>query len=281
MNNELTRTQADIKAREEARSREDFLDVAVVNPKDVADPRTGEKPSQAVTRLQGELSALLLTKTERHPDVILKKQQIAEMVKRLEISPEGDSTMDLGNIERTGPVPPPQAVIKKVDENERQLLQLKAYETKLRENISAAEEKLQRARSIEPVLMALNREKNELEGIYKTANNEKNKADYNRGVFFELIPKQFQRGEAAKGPALPVSPILWLVLAIGAGAGLGLGLLIVVILTLLDQTYRYAAEIQAHYEVPVIASVTRILETPEEGKAARPKRGKQVQAAAV
>ncbi len=281
MRNDLTRTQADITAREQAREREDYLDPGERIDKDAPDPQTGERPSQALSRMQSELNTLLLTKTDRHPDVILKKQQIAEVVRRMQLSPEGDSSLDLGNVQRVGPTPPPPSVRKKVDENERQLLQLRAYAAKLQEDISLAEAKLQQARALEPQLAALNREKQEAETLYKDKLQKRNMTDYNRDIFFGLIPKQFVMDAPAKVPTLPVSPVLWLLAAVGAGAGLGLGLAIVIVLTLLDQSYRYAEEIQAHFEVPVIATVTRILPPDERQKPARARKKDTPAAAAV
>ena len=210
-------------------------------------------PVVNLQRLESELATLLVTKTERHPDVVAKRAEIATYRKQVEAMEAATrSTSDAGS--------PALTLVERLRKEslERELETLRARETSIDRDVALYQARLAETGRLEPTMAKLGRERDEVAREYGTALAASQSAALGKDYVERSQPQLFSLELAATPPVEPVSPKPAGVLGIGLMLGLGIGVGLVVLLELLDQTYRYPEEIQAHFEVPVIATITRI-----------------------
>jgi len=259
---ELTRVQADIASRQQE------IDTIMAHAGTTGVTAQtasgmGADPVLNLQKLQSELSQLLVTKTDKHPDVIAKQAEIETYRKQVEAfeametarTPDHPSGSPLSLGERL-----------RKESLERELSTLRAREQSLSREAALYQARLAEAGRLEPSLGRLSRERDEIAREYGTALSASQSAALGNDYLEKSQPGQFTLEVQATPPLDPVSPKAANVLGIGLILGLGLGVGLVVLLELLDQTYRYPEEIQAHFEVPVIATITRI--DPREARKA-------------
>ncbi len=223
---------------------------------------------------QAELAALIARYTLNHPDVIrlsreveeLKKQHAAAVAEMTELSPPAEAEKNTGTAQAEIPVPDSAGapdfedmtakfeedsikseITNKEREKNRILNQIKAYQSRL--NLAPA---------IEQELMALTRERENLQKQYSNLQDKKFQAQMTANMETNKSGDTYTVIDEANLPERPSFPNRMQIIAIGLGAGFILGLGAALGREMLDTTLVSEEEAASVLNLPVLASITEM-----------------------
>jgi polysaccharide chain length determinant protein (PEP-CTERM system associated) len=199
--------------------------------------------SATIDELISELKTLQSRYTEKHPDIIRLKKQIAEMESGLE--------------SKTAPVKNriPYEIRTQIAAVKREIQVTQVEITSLQGQIDTYEQRIENIPKKEQELLTLKRDYENIQKSYDSLLNRKLEADIAVNMERKQKGEQFKIIDPARLPKRPVEPniprIFLLVVAVGLGAGGGLAFL----REYMDSSFKKADELENAFSIPVLATI--------------------------
>jgi protein tyrosine kinase modulator len=217
-------------------------------------PRAAAAPivPSRLEQAKSELAALLTQYTERHPEVVRKRAEIARL-----------QQMESGEVEvSAAPLTPPpaprvdpllQAELRGV---EMEIASLQRDRDRILGQIAAVQGRLENVPRVEQELISLTRDYDNIQKSYDSLLAKRLDSKLYENLEKSRQGEQFRILEKAMPPAAPSSPNALLLFAAGIGGGLALGLALAVLREQTDSTFADPDALQAAFPgVPVLATI--------------------------
>lgn len=186
-------------------------------------------------QLQAELTSLQSRYTDKHPDIILLKQLIAEA--------------QSGNPQRES-----EAII----ETRNEIVELEEDIKNIHNQIATYNRRVENAPQREADLLSLKRNYNNMRASYKDLLDRKLEAEIAVNMELKQKGEQFRIIDPARTPARPTLPDIQKLLGIALATGLGVGAGLCLVLEYLTPVFRRPDEIEAFLGIPLIATIPAI-----------------------
>jgi uncharacterized protein involved in exopolysaccharide biosynthesis len=210
-----------------------------------------DTPSERKARLELALGeAMAKGWTERHPDVIALREEIAA----LETTARDNAA---GMEEQLSPE-------QQLSDNEAKRAELRAQSARaemgrLSAQVADVEASLARTPQVAEQLAALERQHEHLYGSFQEFSAKRLEAGVSANMERRQKGEQFRILEAAFPPSHVASPNRLLILTLGLLLGLAAGAGAALFLEIADSSVHGARELQALFQLPVLASIPRVL----------------------
>jgi uncharacterized protein involved in exopolysaccharide biosynthesis len=185
--------------------------------------------------------------TDKHPDIIRIKRQIADFESRGEVGSE--------NVPNRIPL----ALRQQISSAEAEIQNLENEIEELRLQIAEYQRRTENIPRREQELLSLNRDYQNIRATYESLLERKLEADIAVNMERKQKGEQFRILDPAKVPEKPIEPnlkILFLfMVAFGFGTGGGLAFL----LDIVKPSFRNPDELEEKYELPVLVSIPKLL----------------------
>jgi polysaccharide chain length determinant protein (PEP-CTERM system associated) len=227
-----------------------------------ADPRgSGEEPDAATARLaklRRDLAQLRLRYSEKYPDVIRLKEEIAVVERQMA---EGKGAPPAPPDEGEGANPSVQRLKAALRETDEEIKTLKDEESRLRVDIAAYNQRIESAPAQEKEFQRLSRDDQTTRDLYNALLKRYEEAQLKAG------------GDSAEGvrildpapvPREPVAPDRFRLLFIGLVFALALATGAVLFAEQVDTSFHSVDELRGFTRVPVLASIPRIFTTADD-----------------
>ncbi len=234
-----------------------YLAVSTTAP-DGTSPLTVERQ---LSTLQSELITLEGRYTPGHPDVIKKKNEIAQMQARVEeqrriakAAPEKKEETAAVAIE------PPhiQQIRNQVRLLDQTIREKGREQTRLQESVRLYQSRVQLSPQVEQEYKELTRDYDNAMGNYNDLLGKKTAAERSLELMKQQQGEQFRIMDAANLPSAPSEPNRLMFAGGGLGGGAALGLGIVLILEMKDKAMRNELDIEYFLELPALAQVPTV-----------------------
>ena len=208
--------------------------------------------------LKEQLANLLTRYTDQHPDVRNLKSKIAQLEAEIAAARGGASTVG-----RSALTTSRSRYIQRFERQRAGLLSEKAsVEAEIfaiNREIANYQDRVENAPRREQEFTTLQRDYDNLSGMYKGLLNRKLEAEMSVSMERKQKGEQFKILDSARLPSLPVQPNLKVMIILSIALGLGLGSGLVFVLEYMRNTYNSPDEIETELELPVIATIPRVL----------------------
>ena len=216
-----------------------------------------------LNELQKELSHLLATYTEKHPDIIRLKNEIAEVEKGLkENAPyEKSSESSAGTVIKTHTSNENTlyvSLVKQITDVNADIKGLREKQKEIAKNMSILQNRVERMPTTEQKMAGLMRDYENTRANYQSLLNKKLDAQLAESLEKRQKGEQFRILDPANLPVKPFKPDRLKVVFVGLAAGLGGGFGFVFLLEYTDASFRKAEDVYSAVGLPVLASVPRI-----------------------
>ena len=223
-------------------------------------PETNELVT--LEQLKKQLANLESSYTERHPDVIRLKAQIAS----LEAKQKSEALNNTGT--QAADASPNQTVFM-TDTTLREQMNQRAETrialsgladdiAKIRRQISTYQERVERTPKREEELLALNRDYDNIQASYSSLLNRKLEAEIAVNMEKKQKGEQFRIIDPARVPVKPISPDLRKLFMIVLAAGLGLGAGLIFLLDFLNSALKDPEKFEDDLGIAVLATIPKI-----------------------
>jgi polysaccharide chain length determinant protein (PEP-CTERM system associated) len=206
-----------------------------------------------LTKLKQELAALRGKFSDRYPEVVRLKGEIATLEAQIASSRGGGSRRS-GS--RSAPADPETAA--RFAAFDAELQQLKKEEASLRRQIAAYEARVAatptRGREIEQISRGRDVTRAQYESLLKQYEDARIAASLERGN----NGQQFRILDPAVPPILPAAPQRFLLMLLATAAALGAAFVAVVIAERLDNTFHSPDELRDAVNVPILATIPQV-----------------------
>jgi len=198
------------------------------------------------TRLQD----LLNRYTEKHPDVVQLRREIARTEAQLSQQPEEEKKPD-------APVPSPLEVRlnSELASVKSEIESLEAEQAQIKADVTKYQARVENAPKNEAVLSRLTRDNDNLRASYNSLLQKKLEAELAEKLEHELQGEQFIIVDRAVPPAVPIKPNVGQLVGLGGVFGLALGACLAIGIDLVRPRFRTEHELMTAYGIPVLASV--------------------------
>ena len=201
--------------------------------------------------LKNQLEALRSRYTERHPDILRLKKQIAEFEAKL----SSDST-DEQNKAHNASLPP--QLRRQINDAQREIQLAEGEIENLRKQIAEYQKRVEDTPKREQELLGLKRDYQNMQASYDSLLKRKLEADISVNMERKQKGEQFRIIDPAKEPQKPVAPNMKKLFFAVVVAGLGLGGGMAYLLEYLLPSFRKSGDLEAYYELPVLTSIPTI-----------------------
>ncbi len=226
---------------------------------------------QRIRLVQSQLDDLLLLYTEGHPDVVAARRQLNRLVGQFNREQSGEGPGGLpSNLANTSKLPNPvyeEIQIRLIDaesstaQTERRLAQLQKELGRLQEYAAIAP-------ALDAQMSDINRDYVVIKKNYEQLLARRESARISQAVESDTESVKFQIVEPPEVPTRPTTPnrplFLGAVLLIAIGAGGGAAFL----RTQLEETYYTPEQLENAFQIPVLGTVTQVLNVQEGAKRA-------------
>lgn len=195
-----------------------------------------------------ELESLQSRYTNKHPDILRLKKQIAEMKSR-----QGSSAAMSGLR-----IPPELRV--RISETQREILGTESEIKDLEDQISTYQRRIENTPKREQELLSLKRDYVNTQASYQSLLNRKLEADLGVNMERQQKGEQFRIVDPARLPQRPVAPDMRKVFLMVVAAGLGIGGGLAFLLEFIDTSFKKPDELEAAFELPVLATIPKIMD---------------------
>ena len=230
--------------------------------------------TRSLQSLKNELAFLEGRYTGKHPDVLRLRETISALERE---TPAATLTNErsYGSVV----VSPLDAALKKqLKEVELEIVNLKEEAKNTRTQIAGYRRKVEDTPRREQELVSLNRDYENLKGIYNSLLSRKLEADIAVSMEKKQKGEQFRVIDSAKSPARPIKPDMLKILLLAVTAGLLLGGGLAYFSEMRDTSYRSPEELEEEIKLPVFLSIPLRY---SEREIRRLKKGELLKAAAV
>ena len=206
---------------------------------------------RTIHSLRNELASLEARYTRDHPDVIRLREMIAALERQTPITTANpEASRELSAIDAAD-----LSLRKQLKGIEYEIDSLKEEIKKTRSQINSTRSKVEDMPRREQELLSLNRDYDNLKGLYSSLLNRKLEADIAVSLERKQKGEQFRVIDPASKPLNPVKPDVAKVLLLTVVIGLGLGLGFAYFTEILDSSYRKPEEIEKELKIPVLMSI--------------------------
>ena len=234
-----------------------------IAPAGVRDAATGVVSSDPVRRrlaeLQAELSQLSSMYTDKYPDIVRVKSEIAELESQIKTGrvreAEGSSA---GRAPLVSDSPLYATLSTQLIEVSAELRNLREKQKELAKNISSLQGRVERIPAREQQMAALMRDYENTRQNYQNLLNKKLDAQLAESLEKRQKGEQFRILDPANLPVKPFKPDTSKIALIGLALGIGSGAGLVFLLEYIDASFRKPDDVYAFIGIPVLASVPRV-----------------------
>lgn len=214
-------------------------------------------PPSRLEQLRDELVELRARYTDRHPDVIRKREEIArmeEIEREAPPAPSADSGIEVSEAE---PMPQVDPILRgQLQEVEGEIRSLKAERQRILSDIGIVQARLERTPRVEQDLLSLTRDYDNIQRSYDSLLDKRINARLAENLEERQQSEQFTILERAIAPKSPSGPNQLLVLAMGLALGSFLGAALAMLRDRTDPTYADAETLQESFPgVPLLATI--------------------------
>jgi polysaccharide biosynthesis transport protein len=214
-------------------------------------------PPSRLDQLRDELAELRGRYTDRHPDVIRKREEVARMEEMEREKPPAPSAEEEIEISEAEPTPRVDPILRgQLQEVEGEIRSLKAERQRILEDIGMVQARLETTPRVEQDLLSLTRDYDNLQRSYDSLLDKRINARLAENLEARQQSEQFTILERAIPPKAPSGPNQLLVLAVGLAVGSFLGTLFALLRDRTDPTYTDAETLQESFPgVPLLATI--------------------------
>jgi polysaccharide chain length determinant protein (PEP-CTERM system associated) len=216
-----------------------------------------DHPNQMTPGRKLELLELALVEyrgrgyTEKHPDVVSARQEIAELKEKIQSSGEEGEGLGLSPAQQNARAEQQRAHLRAVAARQ-DIERLNAQVAEFHANLAATPR-------VAEQLAALEREYQHLFASYQEYSNKRLEAGVAANMERRQKGEQFRILESAFPPPEPVSPNRIAIIAVGLMLGIALGAGVAVFLEAADSSFHGARQLQTGVRLPVLASIPGIV----------------------
>lgn len=200
--------------------------------------------------LIADLETLQSRYTDKHPDIIRLKKQIAEMEKR-QASASGSGAAAVR-------IPP--ALRAQIAEAQREIQLTGSDIEGIEAQIAHYERRVENTPKREQELLSLRRDYENIQSSYDSLLSRKLEADIAVNMERKQKGEQFRIVDPAKIPEKPVEPNMQRVFLMVIVAGLGIGGGLAFFLDYMDGSFRKPDDIENYFELPVLAAIPQLID---------------------
>ncbi len=239
------------------------LSEAGVAPASVRDITTGAVSNDPMIRrlaeLQAELSRLSSMYTDKYPDIVRLKNEIADVESQIKTG-KGKETEEnsTGRIQFVNYNPLYATLSAQLIDVSAEVRNLKEKQKEIIKNISSLQGRVERIPSREQQMSALMRDYENTRENYQALLNKKLDAQLAESLEKRQKGEQFRILDPANLPMKPFKPDPGKIALIGIALGIGGGVGLVFMLEYIDASFRKPEDVYAVVGVPVLVSVPRI-----------------------
>jgi len=211
-----------------------------------------QRGARSLDELIVELESLQSRYTDKHPDIIRLKKQIAEMESRPADKP--------GAEEKPVKVRIPAAIRAQIGEvqHEVQIAEIEIQDNEAQ--IAAYDRRIENTPKREQELLSLKRDYQNIQTSYESLLNRKLEADIAVNMERKQKGEQFRIVDPAKVPQRPVEPDMRKIFLLVVAAGLGIGGGVAALLEFLDTSFRKAEDLEKAFDLPVLATLPVLID---------------------
>ena len=216
----------------------------ITTEKTIKDPQV-----RKILELEGELTRLSSSYTDKYPDIVRIKREISEI--KAQIKTAKGAEHEENNI---------NPLSKQLVTVNKEIVKLKEEQENIARRVSVLQGRIERIPARELQIAALMRDYENTNKNYQSLLNKKLDAQLAENLEKRQKGEQFKILDPANLPVKPFKPdpkkIVLMGIALGAGTGAGL----VVLLEVIDASFRKPDDVYAAIGIPVLASLPRISE---------------------
>jgi polysaccharide chain length determinant protein (PEP-CTERM system associated) len=228
-----------------------------------------------IEKMKIDLSDLEAKFTNRHPDVVVLRERIANLEREVEVQKERElaERKRREDEERRAaaagvasePVPP-QARRRTLEALDAELERLNTEEASIRQSIAMYESRLESTPERQQDYNLITRDYQAAKDLYDSLLKRYEEAQFAASVETDRQGERFRVLEPALPPAGPAAPNRVRLMLLGVLLALGLAVVAVIAAEQLDTSFHSVDELREFTAVPVIATIPRIGGTPTSGK---------------
>lgn len=203
--------------------------------------------------LRSQLEALQSRYTEKHPDILRLKKQIADLEANANANAAQNSESAMLN--RV-----PFEMRQQISEAQREVQLIESEIEALRVQIADYQKRVENIPKREQELLGLRRDYENIQTTYESLLTRKLEADIAVNMERKQKGEQFRIVDPAMVPQRPIEPDLKKLFLFTIAAGLGLGAGIALLLEFGIPSYRRPDEIEAQYQIPVLVSIPKLMQ---------------------
>lgn len=239
-----------------AQERRDALAKQLAEANPSAPTEGPDAPTIRIARLRQELTSLRARFSERYPDVVRVKTEIAALVRQLADAASGGDAEP----EAHAPVSPQILRLKQaLNEVESEIKVLKAEEKHLRSSLGIYQGRVENTPRREQELQEMSRDYETTRTVYNSLLTRYEEAQLAESLEQRQKGEQFRVLDPAVPSGVPVAPKRSQLLLVGLLLSLGLAAGAVVLSEQLDTSFHMVDDLQATTTVPVLVSIPRIV----------------------
>jgi polysaccharide chain length determinant protein (PEP-CTERM system associated) len=210
-----------------------------------------DEEGRILTSLRNELATLQARYTENHPDIIRLKETITKV----------EEEQSKSDVQIVSPEEAPVDVIvdhdlrRQLREIDLRIEQLKLEIEQTEDRIELYQKKIEETPKREQELITLNRDYNNLQGLYNSLLNRKLEADIALSMEKKQKGEQFRVIDPAKVPSRPVEPEIQKIIMLTLVLGLGLGCGLAYLMEFMDSSYKNPQELEDDLQLPVLINL--------------------------
>jgi polysaccharide chain length determinant protein (PEP-CTERM system associated) len=222
-------------------------------------PQSGPDNQLTLAQMKEKLANLQSTYTERHPDVVRLKGQIAKLEADLGSAPGGVSSSG-GSATAVQPVAgaDPALVSQRVQLG-GVIRSIEIEIGRIQEQIAEYQRRIEATPKREQELLTLRRDYENIQESYNSLLDRKLEAEIAVNMEKKQKGEQFRIIDPARLPERPVSPDMRKLFLLAVAAGLGIGLGLIYFLEMMDTSLKRPDDFENNLGIPVLATVPRIL----------------------
>lgn len=211
-----------------------------------------DSPQRQLDALKVQLSQYLSRGyTEKHPDIIATRQQIADLQKQIAEGGKTGSGSSLSIAQQTAKAEQQRAALRG-DAARKEVAQISKQLDDLEKRIAKTPDVAERLASYE-------RQHDALMATYQDLSNKREEAGVAADMERRQKGEQFKLLEAAVPPPEASSPNRKIVVFLGVFLGLGFGLAAGLVSETMDDSYHVSEALQQDHGIPVLASIPTVL----------------------
>lgn len=258
----LTRLQADMQATTDALARAEERKSAFLAGKGtmvvrdniiIADPENAR-----LTQMEREFADLKSRFTDKHPEVIQKKNEIDELKRNIMAANAGREKHPSGRSSMPVLSPAEVALQNQFEEINLEIGRLKARQKVLETQTSEYQARVENTPAREQQMLAIQRDYENTKGHYQSLLDKKLNARISENLEKRQQGEQFRIMDPANLPIKPYSPDQKKIMLFGLLSGLAAGAGLAYLREMVDTSFARPDELEAALQLPVLAAIPNI-----------------------